>query len=39
MIALLKSEEDKDLDIKQTCEKDRMEDTRTAIVFSRTIDE
>merc|ERR1719353_2830261 len=39
MIALLKSEEDKDLDIKQTCEKDRMEDTRPAIVFSRTIDE
>jgi exonuclease VII small subunit len=39
MIKLLESEEEKDLDIKQTCESDRMEDTRNAIVFSRTIDE
>jgi len=39
MIVLLQEEEDKDLDIKQTCEKDRMEDTRKAIIFSRTIDE
>jgi regulator of replication initiation timing len=39
MIKLLKSEEDKDLEIKQTCEEDRMEDTRTAIVASRAIDD
>jgi hypothetical protein len=39
MIKLLKSEEDKDLEIKQTCEEDRMEDTRTAIVASRDIDD
>jgi exonuclease VII small subunit len=39
MIKLLQSEEEKDLDIKQTCEEDRMEDTRDAIVYSRTIDE
>merc|ERR1719238_2715957 len=39
MIKQLQSEEDKDLDIKQTCEKDRMSDTREAIVSSRTIDE
>jgi exonuclease VII small subunit len=39
MIKLLESEEEKDLDIKQTCEEDRMEDTRDAIVYSRTIDE
>merc|ERR1719331_3191760 len=39
MIKLLESEEEKDLEIKQTCEEDRMEDTRDAIVYSRTIDE
>jgi chromosome segregation ATPase len=39
MIKLLKSEEEKDLEIKQTCEEDRMEDTRDAIIYSRTIDE
>merc|ERR1719171_2487933 len=39
MIKLLKEEEDKDLETKQTCEKDRMEDTREAIKTSREIDE
>merc|ERR1740138_1144151 len=39
MIKLLQKEEDEDLEIKQTCEKDRMEDTREAIVTSRTIDD
>merc|ERR1719389_1324963 len=39
MIKQLQDEENKDLDIKQTCEKDRMADTREAIVTSRTIDE
>jgi exonuclease VII small subunit len=39
MIKTLQSDEEKDLDIKQTCESDRMKDTRTAIVASRTIDE
>merc|ERR1719443_1351329 len=39
MIETLKEEEDKDLDIKQTCEEDRMKDTRDAIVASRDIDE
>merc|ERR1719253_717635 len=39
MVKQLQEEEDKDLDIKQTCEKDRMADTREAIVISRTIDE
>jgi len=39
MIALLKSEEQDDLDTKQTCEKDRMKNTRTAIKTSRSIDE
>jgi len=39
MVQLLKKEEGQDLDIKQTCESDRMGDTRTAIVTSRTIDE
>merc|ERR1719231_2224025 len=39
MIKQLQSEEEKDLDIKQTCEEDRMADTREAIVSSRTIDE
>merc|ERR1719215_2585832 len=39
MIANLKSEEQQDLDTKQTCESDRMENTRKAIDPSRTIDE
>jgi len=39
MIKLLESEEDKDLEIKQTCEGDRMENTRDAIVASREIDD
>merc|ERR1719487_572262 len=39
MIKLLGEEEEKDLEIKQTCESDRMENTRKAIVTSRTIDE
>merc|ERR1719453_635020 len=39
MVKTLKEEEDKDLDIKQTCEEDRMKDTRDAIVASRDIDE
>jgi len=39
MIKLLKSEEQTDLETKQTCEKDRMENTRTAIKTSREMDE
>jgi len=39
MIALLKSDEEKDLDIKQTCEKDRMANTQKAIVAGREIDD
>jgi len=39
MVMLLQSEEKQDLDTKQTCEEDRMEDTREAIKTSRTIDE
>jgi hypothetical protein len=39
MIVLLQSEMDKDLEIKETCEKDRMVNTRNAIVDSREIDE
>jgi chromosome segregation ATPase len=39
MIKTLQGEEDEDLEIKQTCEEDRMADTRTAIVASRDIDE
>merc|ERR1719253_146252 len=39
MIKQLQEEEDKDLDIKQQCESDRMGDTRDAIVLSRNIDE
>jgi len=39
MIETLQSEENKDLEIKETCEKDRMVDTRNAIVYSREIDE
>merc|ERR1719272_792770 len=39
MIKLLKKEEQQDLDTKQTCEDDRMDNTRKAIVNSREIDE
>jgi len=39
MIALLKDEENKDLEIKETCESDRMSDTRKAILAARAIDE
>jgi len=39
MVQKLQDEEEEDLDIKQTCEKDRMENTRTAILQSRQIDE
>merc|ERR1719503_164485 len=39
MIKILEDDENEDLDIKQTCEKDRMEDTRKAILISREIDE
>merc|ERR1719440_179241 len=39
MIAQLQEEESTDLEIKQKCEKDRMENTREAIVASREIDE
>jgi len=39
MIAQLKSEEEVDLERKQTCESDRMENTRKAILASRDIDE
>lgn len=39
MIALLQSEENKDLEIKETCEHNRMVDTRDAVLSSREIDE
>lgn len=39
MIALLQEEENKDLEIKEKCEEDRMSDTRAAILASREIDE
>merc|ERR1719440_2347218 len=39
MIAQLQDEENADLEIKQKCEKDRMDNTREAIVASRDIDE
>jgi len=39
MIVQLQKDEDKDLGIKQTCESDRMEDTKNAIDTSREIDE
>ena len=39
MITLLRDEENEDLKIKETCEKDRMENTRKAILASREIDE
>jgi len=39
MVALLQDEENQDLETKQTCEKDRMADTRDAILDSREIDD
>merc|ERR1719440_1610228 len=39
MIKQLKKEENQDLETKQTCEDDRMENTRKAITNSREIDE
>jgi len=39
MVKQLQDEENVDLETKQTCEKDRMADTRDAIVASRDIDE
>lgn len=39
MVATLKGEEETDLENKEQCEKDRAEDTRTAIKVSRAIDE
>merc|ERR1719502_1040445 len=39
MIAILKDNEKKDLEIKQTCEEDRMSDTRKAILAGRAIDD
>merc|ERR1719161_333119 len=39
MITTLEGDEKTDLDTKQTCEKDRMKDTRDAIVAGREIDE
>jgi hypothetical protein len=39
MVETLKSEEEIDLENKETCEKDRADDTRTAIKAARTMDE
>jgi len=39
MIAILKGNEKTDLDIKQTCESDRMEDTKKAVDAGRAIDD
>merc|ERR1719326_1079209 len=39
MVATLKGEEETDLELKETCEKDRADDTRTAIKAGRTMDE
>jgi hypothetical protein len=39
MMAVLKSDEAKDLATKQTCEKDRMSDTRKVLIASRAIDD
>jgi hypothetical protein len=39
MIALLKDEENSDLEKKEECEKNRMEDTRTAVLKARSVDE
>jgi len=39
MVGVLKEEEQKDLEIKETCEADRAANTREAAVMSRTMDE
>jgi hypothetical protein len=39
MVTTLKGEEETDLENKETCEKDRADDTRTAIKAGRTMDE
>merc|ERR1719247_2422021 len=39
MVSTLKSEEETDLENKEVCEKDRADDTRTAIKAARTMDE
>jgi len=39
MVAMMKTEETQDLKQKEQCETDRAEDTRSAVVTSRTIDE
>jgi len=39
MVATLKGEEETDLENKETCEKDRADDTRAAIKAARTMDE
>jgi hypothetical protein len=39
MVATLKGEEETDLENKETCEKDRADDTRSAIKAARTMDE
>jgi len=39
MVTTLKGEEETDLENKETCEKDRADDTRTAIKAARTMDE
>merc|ERR1719235_893742 len=39
MMETLKKEEASDIEIKETCEKDRMEDSRKAAKTARTIDE
>lgn len=39
MVSTLKGEEETDLENKETCEKDRADDTRTAIKAARTMDE
>jgi len=39
MVTTLKGEEESDLELKETCEKDRADDTRTAIKAARTMDE
>jgi len=38
MLAILKSEEQKDLEMKQTCEDDRQKDTRSALLAGREMD-
>merc|ERR1719272_1512928 len=39
MVAILKSDEEKDLSIKQTCEEDRMANSKKAIDAGREIDD